>query len=135
MRELTNRLLQDIREVGITVDFDLELRDYSKTYFGRYDPNTNKITVYVYEDSKCSRAVPYRDLLMTTIHEAVHCIQWDNPNFVRRKGVMHDAEFYRLLGMYSHRAEHLLRRKECSYDKFPEAPRRKISKVPRGHLM
>lgn len=135
MRELNRRLLQDIREIGITVDFDLELKPYSKTYFGRYDPNVNRITVYMYEDIKCTRLVPYRELLMTTLHEAVHCIQWHNKSFVRRKGVMHDAEFYRILSVYTHKADNLLSRKDYSYDKLYKEPRRKFVKVHREHFM
>ena len=72
---------------------------------------------------------------MTAIHEAVHCIQWNSKSFVRRKGVMHDAEFYRLLDMYAHRVEHLMYRKEKDYAKLPKVPRRKNSQVYRRHPM
>lgn len=133
MRELTHRLQQDIRAIGITVDFDLELKPYSKTYFGRYDPNINKITLYVYEDKKCTKEVPYKELLLTAVHEAVHCIQWSNKSFVRRKGVMHDAEFYRLLGMYTRRVEHLMCGKEKDCAEFLKTPRRKVPQIYRRH--
>lgn len=128
MRELKHRLLKDVREVGITVPFDLEIRPYSKTYYGRYDPNTNKITVYMYEDSDCTTEVPYKELLLTTIHEAVHCIQWSSESFVRRKGVMHDTEFYRLLNLYTVRAESLIR-KDALYARVPSLSRNKNPKA------
>lgn len=135
MRELNHRLLRDIKAIGITVDFDLELKPYSKTYFGRYDPNSNKITLYVYEDKLCTKLVPYTELLLTAVHEAVHCIQWHDKSFVRRKGVMHDAEFYRLFGMYKSEVEHLMYRKDFSCDKFPKTPRRKVSQIHRRHTV
>lgn len=107
MQELYHRLLTDLRRVGITVDFTLELKKYSKTYYGRYNPNSNKVTLYVYEDAKCSRLIEYQELLLTLIHEAVHCLQWKDPSFVRRKGVMHDTEFHRLNNYYRDRAKSL----------------------------
>lgn len=126
MQELYYRLLKDIRKIGITANFELELKFYSKTYFGRYDPNINKVTIYVYEDPKCSKLIKYEDLLMTTIHEAIHCMQWQDKSFVRLKGVMHDAEFYRLFNMYSDRAKSLLLLQEVRrrYDRVPKVCRR-----------
>lgn len=101
MQSLYHRLLRDLRDVGITVDFTLELKPYSKTYYGRYDPNTNKVVLYVYEDKDQTKLIRYKELLLTLIHEAVHCIQWHDESFVRVKGVMHDAEFHRLYKEYS----------------------------------
>lgn len=125
MKELHHRLLSDLRRVGITVSFDLVLRPYSKTYFGRYDPNKNEVTLYVYEDKACTRETKYEELLLTLIHEAIHCIQWHDKSFVRIKGVMHNAEFYRLYGMYSDRAKSILLlkeiRNESSYKRCVES--------------
>ena len=115
LQELYHKLLSDLRRVGISIDFNLELKPYSKTYYGRYDPNSNKVTVYVYEDSACTRMQNYKDLLLTLIHESIHCIQWNSESFVRVKGVMHDVEFYRLYNLYSQKAEALLERRESSY--------------------
>lgn len=106
--ELYHKLLQDVRKCGIMEDFTLELKPYSKTYYGRYDPNKNKITVYIYSDKECTELMDYKDLLFTVIHEAVHCIQWHDESFVRVRGVMHDAEFYRLYSEYEDRAKALL---------------------------
>jgi len=116
MQELYHRLLTDLRALGIREKFTLELKPYSKTFFGRYDPNTRKITVYVYQDETCLRMYPYEDILLTTIHEAVHCIQWSSDNFVRLKGVMHDPEFYRLYNEYADRARALFLLREVKND-------------------
>ena len=108
MQELYHRLLNDLQKIGITDNFSLELRPYSKTYFGRYDPNSDRITLYVYEDESCSNYIKYEELFITLIHESIHCIQWHDKSFVRRKGVMHDAEFYRLYNYYCNKAKSML---------------------------
>ena len=105
MQELYHRLLSDLKQVGIKPSFTLELRPYSKTYYGRYDPNLDKVTVYLYEDKARTKLTKYEELLLTTIHEAVHAIQWHDKSFVRRKGVMHNADFHRLYNMYAERAK------------------------------
>ena len=129
MQELHHRLLTDLRKVGIGESFNLELRPYSKTYFGRYDPNINKVILYVYEDKSCSKYLKYEDLFMTLIHEAIHCIQWHDPSFVRRKGVMHDAEFHRLFNEYKDKAKSILLMREIRYDKFYSTLRGKASEI------
>ena len=129
MQELHHRLLTDLRRVGIADKFELNLRPYSKTYYGRYDPNQNRITLYVFEDKECTKLMKYKDLLLTLVHEAVHCIQWNDPTFIRRKGVMHDAEFYRLYNSYSDRVKSLLLLQEVRHDRFPTAHRGKVSEV------
>lgn len=108
MQELHHRLLSDLEKIGISADFTLELKPYSKIYYGRYDPNTNKVILYVYRDKGCSQVEEYKDLLMSLIHESVHYLQWTDKSFVRRKGVMHNAEFYHLFNKYRTKAEILL---------------------------
>lgn len=108
LQELYHRLTKDLTQIGINIDFTLELKPFSKTYFGRYDPNSNKVTVYVYEDKSCTRLYDYESILMTSIHEAIHSIQWHDESFVRRKGVMHNADFYRLYNKYSNKAKSIL---------------------------
>ena len=117
MQELYHRLLTDLRKVGITEKFDLILKPFSKTYYGRYDPNVDRVTIYVYEDKACTRAYKYEELLLTLVHEAIHCIQWHDKSFVRRRGVMHDADFHRLYNMYSDRAKSILLMREIRNDK------------------
>lgn len=38
-------------------------------------------------------------MLHTYIHEYAHLIQWSDPTFVRKEGVMHNKEFYDILTM------------------------------------
>ena len=117
LQELYHRLIRDMKRVGIPIDFTLELKSFSKTYYGRYDPNSNKITVYIYEDKSHTCMYSYEDILMTCIHEAVHSIQWHDKSFVRRKGVMHDTDFFRLYNMYSDKAKSILLLREVKYDR------------------
>lgn len=116
MQELHSRLIKDLSKVGVKTDFTLVLRPYSKTYYGRYDPNKNVVTLYVYQDPTLNRMYSYETLLLTLIHEAVHCIQWHDNSFVRVRGIMHDEEFYRLYGRYSDRARAYLLSKEIDYE-------------------
>lgn len=133
LQELYHRLIQDMTRVGITIDFDLELKSFSKTYYGRYDPNSNKVTVYIYEDKSCTRMYSYEDILMTTIHEAVHSLQWHDKSFVRRKGVMHDADFFRLYNMYSDKAKSILLLREVRYDRVFQTHRTEAPRIHCGH--
>lgn len=130
MQELYHRLLSDLKQVGIKPSFTLELRPYSKTYYGRYDPNLDKVTVYLYEDKACTKLTEYEELLLTTVHEAVHAIQWHDKSFVRRKGVMHNADFHRLYNLYAERAKSLLSKREVRRNAIiPKTTRRKASEV------
>ena len=129
MQDLYHRLIRDMKAVGIPTDFTLELKPYSKTYFGRYDPNSNKVTVYVYEDKSCTRMMSYEEILLTSIHEAVHSIQWNDKSFVRRKGVMHNAEFYRLYNSYSDKAKSMLLLREVRYARVLQVARNEVPKI------
>lgn len=126
-KDLRDKLLKDMKRVGIPTNFNLVLKPYSKTFFGRYDPNTNKVILYVYDNPDCSKMCRYDTLLLTLIHESIHSIQWNDSSFVRRKGVMHDAEFHKLYNFYSDKAKSymLLEEVRKSADKnkgaFPKA--------------
>lgn len=98
--DLQDRLISDVACLGLDLDFDLELRPYSKNYFGVYNPNNDKIVLYVYQDRNKKHLYPYWTILSSFIHEIVHYIQWNDPNFVRNKGVMHDTQFYGLYNSY-----------------------------------
>lgn len=104
---LYDRLISDLKLIGIPFDFTLELKSYSKTYFGRYDPNKNKIILYIFEDSNCARLYPYSKLLDTLLHEFTHYMQYKNPAFRRVKGVMHDGNFIALYNYYRERVYRL----------------------------
>lgn len=131
MQDLYHRLLKDMNALGISTDFTLELKGFSKTYFGRYDPNSNKVTVYVCENKSCTRRYSYEDILLTCIHEAVHAIQWNDKSFVRRRGVMHNADFYRLYNMYADKAKSILLLREVRNDRVFQVSRNKASEVCR----
>lgn len=104
MQELAEKIKHDLIKVGLTEHFNLVIRDYSKSYFGRYDPNTNTVILYVYKSPDKSCMFSYEELLNTAIHEVIHCKQWNDPKFKRLRGVMHDPEFKRLYCIYSNRA-------------------------------
>lgn len=135
MQDLYHRLLSDMVSIGIPTDFTLELKGFSKTYFGRYDPNSNKVTVYVCENKSCTKRYSYEDILLTCIHEAVHAIQWHDKSFVRRRGVMHNADFYRIYNMYSDKAKSLLLLREVRCDRVFQASRGKAPKIHSGPAM
>ena len=103
MQELEMRLRNDLSKIGLDVKFTLSLRPYSKSYFGRYDINSSTIIVYV-QKTPSGEMYSYEDILLTTIHEAIHCKQWHDPEYKRVRGVMHDVEFKRLYALYSNRA-------------------------------
>lgn len=113
MQELEMRLRNDLSKIGLDVEFALSLRPYSKSYFGRYDVISKTIILYVQKNTK-GDMYPYKDLLLTTIHEAIHCLQWSNPNYKRVRGIMHDTEFKRLYDIYSNRAKARILFKEVS---------------------
>lgn len=123
-------LRNDLLKIGLVVDFNLSLRRYSKSYFGRYDINTSTIILYVHKTPE-GEMYSYEDLLLTTIHEAIHCLQWHDPKYKRVRGVMHDLEFKRLYALYSNRAKaRILFREVLSYDKsYKEVFREAYSRV------
>lgn len=127
MQELETQLREDLLKIGLDVKFTLSLRPYSKTYFGRYDPNTNTIILYVHKTPDGVK-YSYKELLLTTVHEAVHCLQWSNPDFKRVRGVMHDPEFKNLYDLYSNRAKAriLFREVANSYDCLYEESVRQV---------
>lgn len=102
--DIVNQLKNDISQIGITQTFDVEIRPYSKTLYGQYLIKLNKVVLYYYKDVNKSIPYSYEDLLLTMVHEAVHAIQWNDPMFIRCKGIMHDAEFHALYSLYKDRA-------------------------------
>ena len=121
MQELETQLRSDLLEIGLDVDFTLSLRPYSKSYFGRYDIASSTIILYIQKTPE-GEMYSYEDLLLTTIHEAIHCKQWHNPDYKRMRGVMHDTEFKRLYAMYSNRAKARILFKEVSNHVRPFFP-------------
>ena len=122
LRQLHNRLISDLHLLGTNLNFNLELKPYSKTYYGRYNPNKNKIILYIYQDSKCTKLYPYEKLLETAVHEYTHYVQYSDPQFERLKGVMHDSKFVILYRYYLDRIHSINLWKEL----------RKVEKTCRG---
>lgn len=108
LEELYDRLISDVACIGLNLDFELVLRPYSKNYYGTYNPNNNRIVLYVYKDAKKQKLYPYWTILSSFIHEIIHYLQWHDENFVRNKGVMHDPQFYRLFHQYTDRMKAVL---------------------------
>lgn len=104
---LRRSILTDLSAIGCFSNFDLCIKDYSKTFYGCYRPNTNRVFLYYYDDPDKTIPYSYDHLLDKAIHEAVHAQQWNDPNFVRVRGVMHDEEFYALYNLYTKRAKKL----------------------------
>jgi len=112
LKGLKDRLLFDLSLLNLPVDeIELDLRPFSKTYYGNYFPvDSNEMTprlwIYPYENTK-GDFMSYDKILETGIHEMCHHIQYTDPNFVRNKGVMHNPQFWRLYNHYIDRARKL----------------------------
>lgn len=108
--ELRYKLLCDLSVLNLPVDeVDVYLRPYSKTYYGNYfpvynDKNRPKIYLYPYEEDGVS-FMNYEKILETAIHEFCHHVQYNSGSFVRKRGVMHDTQFWKLYNHYIKRAK------------------------------
>lgn len=108
MDVLKETLLSDLRMlVGDKVDTisDIEFRPYSKTFYGKYLVNKQKVVIYPYETT--DKLSPYSNILNTAIHEVCHHLQYSDPSFVRLKGVMHNVEFWNMYHTLVQKAEGL----------------------------
>lgn len=95
--ELRDRICHDLKSLGIDLtSFELAMKPYSKSYYGRYVPKKKRVIVYVYEDSDKTVFYPYEKLFSTVLHEVTHHLQWSDPEFKRIRGVMHNSEFYQI---------------------------------------
>ena len=96
--ELITRLLSDLSLLKLpTNEVDIYIRPFSKTYYGRYFP--------VYNDEETKPKIYLYPLLQTVIHEFCHHLQYTSGSFVRNRGVMHNAEFWKLYNHYINRAK------------------------------
>ena len=108
--ELYHKLMCDLNSIHLPVsEVEVEFRPYSVTYYGRYFPKrknmpTPKMYLYPY-DNEQGDFMSYDKLLETAIHEFIHHIQYSDPNFRRKKGVMHNVQFWKLYNHYIKRAE------------------------------
>lgn len=89
-----HRIFRDLKKAGLPTDFELDLRGYSKRLEGTYNPNTKVVIVYAREVDGMLR--DYDEILEIALHEAVHHYQWNyEEDFVRKRGIMHNANFYK----------------------------------------
>lgn len=96
-----------LRDLGLPTDFTLDLRGYSKTYLGRYYPSEKRIVLYVLNEE--GNYEPYRLILGTAIHEAIHHFQYQDKAFKRVKGVMHNYQFKKLEKELMEKLDEMLR--------------------------
>ena len=94
---MRRRLISDLKIMGLSTDSELVLRPYSKTQWGYYDPNADRIVLYVYADRKCISLADYETIFKVFLHELVHSFQWKSSKWKRLYGIMHDTEFYVIL--------------------------------------
>lgn len=120
--ELYHKLLYDITLIKLpSNEVEISLRPFSKTYYGRYFPTKTKdkkprIFIYPFENEE-EVYLPYDKILDTLIHEMVHHIQYCDESFKRKRGIMHDTQFWKLYNHYLDRAEKLnLLDKEVLYE-------------------
>ncbi len=109
--EIKDHLITALRTLSLPVDdVNVVVKKRSKCFWGRYydygTPKDKRPRIIIYA-LKLGCDEPYSNsiLLYNSIHEMVHYIQYHDPKFIRKKGVMHDADFYSLLNKYSKRAE------------------------------
>lgn len=93
--KLEGYLKSDIKLLGLPTDFELDLKGYSKRYYGRYYINEKRIVVFIHDRN--DNELPYHEILDTVLHEAIHHYQHHyEKGFVRLKGVMHNLNFKRM---------------------------------------
>ena len=96
MKNLENRFNQDFVAMGIHDRVPIVLKKYSKTRWGRYNPNKDEIIIYIYTSKDCTNQIEYHSLFKALLHEYVHWLQHHSKNWKRRKGVMHDEDFWKM---------------------------------------
>lgn len=110
--DLMTQFLSDMSSIGLPVnEVDVVFRPYSKTFYGRYyhsideAKRKSRIVLYPYEVS--GDFMDYNLIFENGVHEFVHHIQYTDSSFVRRKGVMHNPQFWKLYNHYMKRAYRL----------------------------
>ena len=77
-KELLNNIYSELKGIGLPTDVTIELRGYSKSYFGTYDPNKNKIVIYILDEE--GKVYPKEEYMDTILHEMIHHYQWQHTN-------------------------------------------------------
>ena len=112
VEELKTRLLSELAQINLPIDeVDLYMRPFSKTLYGRYFPVHNdkgiiKPRIFIYPfKNKRGEFLNYDEIFETSIHEFCHHIQYSSGSFERKRGVMHDTQFWKLYNHYLDRAK------------------------------
>ena len=71
LKELEELLRCEAEKIGLTDPYNLEIRGHSKSYWGKYNPNTNTVILYVLDDN--GKLYPLWDIMKAFIHELIHC--------------------------------------------------------------
>lgn len=107
--DLMTRFLSDLSSIGLPVyEVTVQFRPYSKTYYGRYYPTKDekrskpRVVLYPYEVN--GDFMDYNLIIENGVHEFCHHIQYFSGSFIRRKGVMHNEQFWKLYNHYMKRA-------------------------------
>lgn len=102
--ELMTKFLSDLMFLRLPADeVDFKVRPYSKTFYGRYFPScidSVRARMFIYPYASDGSFMDYDVILETGIHEMCHHLQFTNPNFREKKGVMHDPDFWKLYNHY-----------------------------------
>ena len=95
-------LYKHLEVLGLPCDLEIVLGGFSNSYLGRYNTQTQTITLYHLEEDGSLIDLDY--LLSILRHEAIHHFQWKHDKtFHRVKGIMHNQEFHRLEKIYTYK--------------------------------
>lgn len=132
---LSKKLYKDLELLGLTprkLNYDLEFKNYSKRYYGRYIRKkvdgevVARILVYIFRNKYCVTFYDYKDIISTTIHEICHHLQYEDENWHRKRGVMHDKEFWDLYNHYMNKYFELTN--STGGERYEESVRKSIRK-------
>lgn len=108
MRDLITTIIEDLETLGISINnTQLVLKPYSKTLYACYRAKTDKIYLYVYQDEEKTKIYSYEHYLTQVIHEMCHVIQYFDPEWERKKGIMHDSKFWEMFNFFLLEAKQL----------------------------
>lgn len=106
MLDLMATIKEDLITLGIPLnDTQLVFKPYSKALYACYRAKTDKIYLYLYSDEGKTKIYSYEHYLTQVIHEVCHMLQYYDPEWERKKGVMHDIKFLEMLDTYLIEAE------------------------------
>lgn len=110
----------DLRDLGLPIEeFDIEFYPkFCKSFYGKYFPirylktlkNNKRVKPYIkiYPMTASGDLMNYEKILETAIHESIHHLQHTNLKWKRKRGVMHDLDFYKLFNYYKMKRRELI---------------------------